>query len=143
VQPLDLDGRPARTARSSCSRRYEQHRPGVAGLQRLLAADTERNPRLASQRRPGRHDAAATQDPNDGRTGTRYWTVVDENSRPQASPVPSEAVWIKQADAGPIQGFPGYAKTLQGELARIVQLLPGRFRTSSSFTCRADLRRFR
>jgi len=36
-------------------------------------------------------------------------------------------IWIKQADAGPSEGFPGYAKKLQGELMRIVQLMPGRF----------------
>ena len=29
--------------------------------------------------------------------------------------------------AGPSQGFPGYAKKLQEELAKIVRLLPGRF----------------
>jgi hypothetical protein len=38
-----------------------------------------------------------------------------------------QAVWIKQADAGPNQGFPGYARTLQGELAEIVRSLPKRF----------------
>src|SRR5262249_31557923 len=38
-----------------------------------------------------------------------------------------QAVWIKQADAGPSQGFPAYARTLQGELANIVRLLHTRF----------------
>jgi hypothetical protein len=38
-----------------------------------------------------------------------------------------QAVWIKQADAGPTQGFPRYAQQLQAELARIVQVLPQRF----------------
>jgi hypothetical protein len=38
-----------------------------------------------------------------------------------------QAVWIKQADAGPNQGFPGYARKLQGELKRIVQVLARRF----------------
>ena len=38
-----------------------------------------------------------------------------------------QAVWIKQADAGPKEGFPGYARKLQRELERIVVLLHDRF----------------
>ena len=72
--------------------------------------------------------AAAIQDPNDGRTGKRYWDTVDERlkqvgvSREQV-----QVIWIKQADAGPTQGFPKYAQTLQAELACIVQIFPARF----------------
>src|SRR6185436_19532423 len=72
--------------------------------------------------------AAAIQDPDDGRRGKQYWDTVDQRlqqagvSRDQV-----QVIWIKQADAGPNQGFPKYATTLQEELARIVQLLPGRY----------------
>jgi hypothetical protein len=38
-----------------------------------------------------------------------------------------QAVWIKQADAGPNEGFPKYAQKLQAELANIVRLLHTRF----------------
>jgi hypothetical protein len=38
-----------------------------------------------------------------------------------------QVAWIKQADAGPTQGFPGYARTLHAELRQIVQLLHDRF----------------
>jgi hypothetical protein len=38
-----------------------------------------------------------------------------------------QVIWIKQADAGPTEGFPKYAQTLQSELTRIVQLFPERF----------------
>ena len=38
-----------------------------------------------------------------------------------------QAAWIKEADAGPTQGFPAYARKLQGELQRIVQLMRPRF----------------
>jgi len=38
-----------------------------------------------------------------------------------------QIVWIKQADAGPSQGFPAYAKKLEEELERIVRLFPKRF----------------
>ena len=60
--------------------------------------------------------------------GTQYWTIVD--GRLKAAGVTRDqvqVVWIKQADAGPTQGFPAYAQNLQKELERIVQLLPGRF----------------
>jgi hypothetical protein len=36
-------------------------------------------------------------------------------------------VWIKQADAGPTEGFPKYAKKLEGELEKIVQVVARRF----------------
>jgi hypothetical protein len=58
----------------------------------------------------------------------RYWEYVDEQlekagvTRPQV-----QAVWLKEADPGPRQGFPAYAQTLQAELARIMQLMHDRF----------------
>lgn len=72
--------------------------------------------------------AAAIQDPTDGQHGTRYWEEVDR--RLQAAGVSREqvqAVWIKQADAGPSSGFPRYAQSLQAELTRIVQVIHDRF----------------
>jgi hypothetical protein len=38
-----------------------------------------------------------------------------------------QVAWIKEADAGPKQGFPKYAQTLQAELKQIVQLMHKRF----------------
>ncbi len=38
-----------------------------------------------------------------------------------------QVIWIKEADAAPNQGFPGYAKKLEVELTRIVQIFPKRF----------------
>ena len=72
--------------------------------------------------------AAAIQDPNDNGRGARYWSVVDERLKQAGvSREQVQVVWIKQADAGPSQGFPRYAQTLQAELARIVQIFPVRF----------------
>jgi hypothetical protein len=72
--------------------------------------------------------AAAIQNADDKGSGTRYWTTVDDRLKAAGvSRAQVQAVWIKQADAGPTQGFPAYAQKLQGELVRIVQLLPGRF----------------
>src|SRR5207249_1794375 len=38
-----------------------------------------------------------------------------------------QVIWIKQADIAPQEGFPGYAKKLEGELSNIVQIFPKRF----------------
>ena len=38
-----------------------------------------------------------------------------------------QVIWIKEANGGPKEGFPGYAKKLEEELAQIVQILPKRF----------------
>ncbi len=57
-----------------------------------------------------------------------YWQQVDQ--RLAASNVTREqvqVVWLKEADAGPTQGFPAYAKQLQTELSTIVRLLRTRF----------------
>jgi hypothetical protein len=39
----------------------------------------------------------------------------------------AQAVWLQEADPGPDEGWPGYARKLQGELARIMQLMHDRF----------------
>src|SRR5262249_13574578 len=72
--------------------------------------------------------AQAIQDPDDEGPGTRYWTEVDRRlKKAGCSRAQVQVVWIKQADAGPSQGFPGYARKLQGELRKIVQVLAKRF----------------
>ncbi len=99
------------------------------GFQKVLKGDREVNPRvLFVNGAQGGMTAAAIQDPDDGAKGTRYWTVLDDRLKDAGvTRAQVQAVWIKQADAGPSQGFPGYAKKLQGELNRIVQGLPARF----------------
>jgi hypothetical protein len=72
--------------------------------------------------------ARAIQDPDDDHQGTRYWNTVDERLEDAGvTRAQVQAVWIKQADARPDQGFPRYAKTLQAELTKIVQVLAQRF----------------
>jgi hypothetical protein len=72
--------------------------------------------------------AEAIQNPDDGGRGAQYWRVVDERLQ-QAGVTRQQiqAVWIKQADAGPRQGFPDYARKLEGELQKIVQVIQARF----------------
>jgi hypothetical protein len=99
------------------------------GFSRSLAGCDDKNPSLVFVNgAQGGMTAFAIQDADDHGPGTRYWSVVDGRleeagvSRPQV-----QAAWIKQADAGPREGFPGYAKKLQAELTKIVQVLHQRF----------------
>jgi hypothetical protein len=72
--------------------------------------------------------AEVIMNPDDGGRGQQYWNVVDQ--RLQQNGVTRQqvqAVWIKQADAAPAQGFPEYPQKLQRELKRIVQLVAERF----------------
>jgi len=61
-------------------------------------------------------------------TKLKYWPRVDfildhfGVTRAQV-----QVAWIKEADRGPDQGFPGYARVLEGELANIVRILHDRF----------------
>ena len=99
------------------------------GFRRLLARDDDRNPALVFVNgAQGGMTARAIQDPEDRGSGARYWTEVDHRLKSAGlSREQVQAVWIKEADAGPSEGFPKYAQTLQAELTKIVQLLPRRF----------------
>jgi len=99
------------------------------GFQRQLTSETSKNPHLIFVTgAQGGMTAQAIQNPDDKGSGTRYWTRVDEILK-QAGVTRAQVqvIWIKQADAGPREGFPGYAKKLQGELANIVRIFPQRF----------------
>jgi hypothetical protein len=98
------------------------------GFSRALSQAEYKNPKLVFVNgAQGGMTAAAIQSAEGGR-GEQYWTTVDkmlQNAGVTREQV--QAVWIKQADAGPTSGFPDYAKTLQAELTRIVQLIAVRF----------------
>jgi hypothetical protein len=130
VVPRDADGKPSDDGKivllsvgmsntSQVSMGFQQHLKNAEGI----------NPRLVFVNgAQGGMTAAAIQDPDDGGRGTKYWTEVDRQlKRAGVTRAQVQAVWIKQADAGPSQGFPGYARTLQGELRKVVQVLARRF----------------
>lgn len=130
VQPLNAQGKPDPNGKfvllsvgmSNTSQSSE-------GFQRALreASDLNSHGQFVNGAQGGM-TAAAIQDPNDNRTGKRYWETVDERLKQAGvSREQVQVVWIKQADAGPTQGFPKYAQTLQAELVKIVQILPERF----------------
>jgi hypothetical protein len=130
VQPLGADGKPSADGKIVLlSVGMSNTSQASQAFQRQLADDPDRKPHVVFVNgAQGGMTAAAIQDPDDQRSGTRYWTEVDNRLR-QAGRTRDQVqvVWIKQADAGPTQGFPRYAQQLQEELEHIVQLLPKRF----------------
>ena len=130
IQPLDAEGKPSPAGSIVLLSIGMSNTSQVSqGFAKALADEQGKNPRVVFVNgAQGGMTAAAIQDPEDQGRGTKYWTTVDERLKAAGvSRAQVQAVWIKQADAGPTQGFPAYAQKLQEELARIVQLLPGRF----------------
>lgn len=130
VQPLNAQGQPDPNGKIVLlSIGMSNTMQSSQGFQRALGEASGLNPRVQFVNGAvGGMTAAAIQDPNDGRTGKRYWDTVDDRLREaRVSREQVQAVWIKQADAVPNQGFPKYAQTLQGELVRIVQVISARF----------------
>ena len=95
----------------------------------LANADRDKNPKvLVVDCAQGGMSAGRIMDPNDGGSGQKYWAETNCRLRAAgATPAQVQIAWIKQADPGPDQGFPEYAKTLQTRLARIVQVLHSRY----------------
>jgi hypothetical protein len=130
VKPLDADGKPSEDGKivmlsvgmSNTSQESD-------GFRRLLVRIPDCNPHVRFVNgAQGGMTAKAIQDPDDRGSGTRYWTTVDQRLNDAGvTRAQVQVVWIKEADAGPRDGFPKYAKTLQEELGRIVRLLPARF----------------
>jgi hypothetical protein len=135
VQPLDKDGKPIADGKIVLlAVGMSNTNQAFGGLMRVAREDREINPKLVLVNGAvGGMAASIIQNPDGGRQtpdGRRisYWTEVD-NALDKAGVTRAQvqAVWIKQADAGPNQGFPKYAQTLHLELANIVRLLHGRF----------------
>lgn len=129
VRPLDAEGRADPNGRIVLlTLGMSNTSQASQAFLRLAQNDRELNPRLTLVNgAQGGMTAAQIQDPSTP-NGTRFWTTVEQRLREAGVTARQvQAVWIKQADAGPNSGFPAYARTLQAELARIVQLLPGRY----------------
>jgi len=130
IRPLDTDGRPGADGKIVVlSVGMSNTAQESDGFRRLLARYPDKNPHVVFVNgAQGGMTAKAIQDPDDHGTGTRYWSVVDDRLRSAGvTRAQVQAVWLKEADAGPTEGFPKYAQALQAELAKIVQLLPSRF----------------
>lgn len=99
------------------------------GFMRAAKEDTRLNPHLLLVNAAhGGVTARAMRDPNDGGTGTAYWTSVDQRLREAgATRAQVQAIWIKQADANPAEDFQTYTSTLESELGDIVRTTAARF----------------
>lgn len=130
VQPLDRDGKPNVDGKIVLpSLGMSNTSQASQGFQKALKGFADRNPKLVFiNGAQGGMVAAIIQNPNDGNKGTQFWATVDDRLKAAGvTRAQVQAIWIKQADAGPSQGFPKYAQKLESELAKIVQLLPERF----------------
>lgn len=130
VRPLESDGKPDDNGKivllslgmsntSQLSEGFQSHLQTAEGL----------NPRFQFiNGAQGGMTAEAIQNPEDGGRGGQFWTTVDQRLKQAGvTRLQVQAVWIKEADAGPSQGFPGYPQKLQRELKKIVQVVAERF----------------
>ncbi|HMC89786.1 MAG TPA: hypothetical protein VKI17_09565, partial [Gemmataceae bacterium] len=134
VQPLDADGNANPDGKIGLlSIGMSNTNQAFSGFMRVARGDKDVNPHVVLVNgAQGGMTAFLIQSEKmprplpQGRTG--YWEQVD-NLLKQAGVTRAQvqAIWLKQADAGPSQGFPRYAQTLQEELANIVRLLHRRF----------------
>lgn len=130
VQPLNAEGNPSPDGKIVLlSIGMSNTGQASAGFQQAIEGDADVNPHLLFVNGAvGGMTARAIQNPDDNGSGSKYWKIVGQRlAEAQVSPAQVQAIWIKEADAGPTQGFPKYAETLEAELLRIVQLLPKRF----------------
>src|SRR5262249_28794538 len=84
----------------------------------LAGADRTRNPRVVViNGAQGGWDAHRVADPAQNAT---YWSAVDGRlATAGVTPQQVQAVWLKEAEAGPTQAFPADAEVLQGDLEAI------------------------
>jgi hypothetical protein len=130
VRPLGPDGKPAVDGKVVLlSVGMSNTTQEFSTFQRLTNADADKSPSLVLvDGAQGGMTAARIKDPGDGGSGAKFWATVDQ--RLKAAGVTREqvqAAWIKEADAGPTQGFPKYAETLRDELRQVVRAMHRRF----------------
>jgi len=130
VQPLDGEGKPDAGGKIVLlSIGMSNTMQATAGFKQVADNDPAKNPQvLIVNGSQGGMTAFRTQDPDDKGSGTQFWTTVDSRLREAgATRAQVQAVWLKQADAQPSEGFPQYPQKLEAEQARIVQVLHQRF----------------
>jgi hypothetical protein len=130
VQPLSAEGKPdTRGKVVMISVGMSNTTQAFSTFKKIADADPDKHPDLVLvDGAQGGMTAARIKDPDDKGSGTMYWEAVDQ--RLKAAGVTREQVqvaWIKQADAGPREGFPKYAQTLRDELRQIVRAMRVRF----------------
>lgn len=129
VRPLGREGRPdadgAIVLLSIGMSNTGQISEGMAAAMRRRR---DINPRLRFiNGAQGGMTASLIQHVDEGR-GADYWRIVDERLAGQSlSRSQVQVVWMKQADAAPHEGFPDYARRLEREQLRILEIVHDRF----------------
>jgi Cu/Ag efflux protein CusF len=129
IQPLNTDGKADPQGKIvMLSVGMSNTSQASQGIAKVLASAEKVNPRFQFiNGAQGGMTAARIQDPFNA-DGLKYWMTVDDMLlRAKSSREQVQVIWIKQADGGPKSGFPAYAKTLESELEKIVQIFPKRF----------------
>lgn len=129
VRPLGADGQPAADGKVVLlSVGMSNTTQEFSTFKRAADADPAKHPDLVLvDGAQGGMTATRIQDAQT-KDGAQFWDTVDR--RLKAAGVTREqvqAAWVKQADAGPSQGFPRYAQTLRDELRQVVRLMHTRF----------------
>jgi hypothetical protein len=93
-------------------------------FQKLAAQETGLNPNLVIvDGAQGGQTAAVTANPN-----ANYWKVNDERlSKAGVTSKQVQAVWLKQANAGPTRDFPAEAKKLEEDIVKTLHNLHDKF----------------
>jgi hypothetical protein len=129
VRPLDEDGKPDEDGKIVLlSVGMSNTTQEFSTFVQLANRDAKKNPRLVLiDGAQGGMTASAIQSIENPR-GKQFWDRVDERlKKADASRAQVQIAWLKEADAGPSQGFPKYAQTLQEEMGEIVRLMHRRF----------------
>jgi hypothetical protein len=129
VQPLNEDGKPDKDGKivllsvgmSNTTQEFSM-------FQQIAKQDEDKNPRLVLvDGAQGGMTAFAIQDLQKA-PGKRFWDTVDARLKSAGvSRAQVQIAWLKEADAGPNEGFPKYAHKLQEELGNVVRLMHERF----------------
>jgi hypothetical protein len=130
VRPLDARGRPSPDGKVVLLSVGMSNTTQVfSTFQKLAADDPDRNPGLVLvDGAQGGASADRISDVAGKRASAHYWREVDRRlAAAGVTAAQVQAAWIKEADPFPKKQFPEHARILQGELARIVQVLHDRF----------------
>jgi hypothetical protein len=129
VEPFNTDGKPDPQGRIvMLSVGMSNTGQASTGFMKVLAREKDINPRFKFINGAVGGQTAKITESTETPQGMKYWAIVDERLKDAGSSREQvQIIWIKQADGGPNQGFPGYAKKLEDELANLVRIFPKRF----------------
>jgi len=131
IEPLDPDGNPSPQGKIVLlGIGFSNTLQSFQGFMQVAAGDQGINPRVVLVNGAVGGVPASVAQHEDGEiNGRKYWPIVNERLKTAGvTPNQVQVVWIKETNPAPhVGGFPKYTQDLQGQITRIVQLLPKRF----------------